>query len=268
MNKVPYPLPPRGAAFKKPEASAAQAAAADRPGEKRSRLDKLRILPVLMVVATLMFGVKIGDIWNNADAIVAGIPAAQAEEETQPSAPASTEHEGEQPAAADAGKAATAAEGETAAAETSTDKRDWDSSEPYSQGELQLLENLADRRKELDERTRELDMRERVLTAMEKRIDDKIAEMKKIEAQVASYLKNYDEQHIENLKSLVKMYETMKPKDAARIFEQLHMDILVDVASHMKENKLAAVMAAMSPDSAKALTVELATKKPIPLASN
>jgi len=70
------------------------------------------------------------------------------------------------------------------------------------------------------------------------------------------------------MQSLVKMYESMKPKDAARIFEQLQMDVLLEVATNMKERQMAAIMAEMSPDTAKALTMEMATKKPIPLASN
>jgi flagellar motility protein MotE (MotC chaperone) len=85
---------------------------------------------------------------------------------------------------------------------------------------------------------------------------------------VQSYLKTYDQKHIENMQSLVKMYESMKPKDAARIFEQLQMDVLLEVATNMKERQMAAIMAEMSPDAAKALTMEMATTKPIPLASN
>lgn len=266
------------AAQTQPQPQASAAETQPRKVEARQRrLDKLRVLPVLMIVGTLTFCVKVGNVWTDADAIFSGVPAAQAEEEPKPAADAKTAPAAEQAAAgtetAKTGAAADQTAADAKGADTDTqdakaDTRDWDSSEPYSQGELQILENLADRRKALDERTRELDMRERVLSAMEKRIDDKIAEMKKIQAKVASYLKNYDEQHVQRLQRLVKMYETMKPKDAARIFEQLHMDILVEVATNMKERQMSAILADMSPDAAKALTVELATKKPIPLASN
>jgi len=219
------------------------------------RLDRLRLLPVLMIVATLSFGVKIGDIWTDADAIVAGIPAAMAEDTVSPQTPPTE---------------AAAAEAGPAPAEPHADAGDaaLDASQPYSRGELQLLENLSDRRAELDKRAEDIEMRGRVLDAMEQRIDGKIAEMKTIEARVQSYLKSYDQKHIENMQSLVKMYESMKPKDAARIFEQLQMDVLLEVATNMKERQMAAIMAEMSPDTAKALTMEMATKKPIPLASN
>jgi len=229
-------------------------------GKPGRSLDRLRLLPVLMIVATLTFGVKLGNIWSGADEFVAGIPTALAEDEVKDAAQA------DQAEAQPADGGQDAAQAQTIADAASQDELD--AGEPYSRGELQLLENLSDRRAELDKRAKEIDMRERVLDAMEQRIDGKIAEMKKIEAQVQSYLKTYDQKHIENMQSLVKMYESMKPKDAARIFEQLQMDVLLEVATNMKERQMAAILAEMSPDAAKALTMEMATKKPIPLASN
>ena len=62
------------------------------------------------------------------------------------------------------------------------------------------------------------------------------------------------------LKSLVIMYEGMKPKDAARIFDKLDQSVLVDVASVMNPRKLADVLALMNADMAQRLTVELARR--------
>lgn len=244
--------------------TAARQAAAGLEQEKPGRwLERLRLLPVLMVVATLTFGVKIGNIWDDADDFVAGVSPAMAEDAVAD----------EQPAAEGSAAAEPGTEGEAVADEShdqadAADDAEWDASQPYSRGELQLLVNLSDRRAELDKRAKAIDMRERVLDAMEQRIDGKIGEMKSIEAQVQAYLKSYDEKHIQNMQSLVKMYESMKPKDAARILEQLQMDVLLEVATNMKERQMASIMAEMSPDSAKALTMEMATRKPIPLASN
>jgi len=66
------------------------------------------------------------------------------------------------------------------------------------------------------------------------------------------------------MESLVKIYEKMKPKDAARIFNNLEMDILIDVASNIKESKMAPILASMSSDRANKLTVELATRRQLP----
>ena len=62
----------------------------------------------------------------------------------------------------------------------------------------------------------------------------------------------------------MKIYENMKPKDAARIFEQLEIDVLLLIAERMREARIAPILAKMSPAKAKAITVELATRRPIP----
>jgi flagellar motility protein MotE (MotC chaperone) len=54
------------------------------------------------------------------------------------------------------------------------------------------------------------------------------------------------------------MYETMKPKDAARVFDRLGLDVLVPVVQQMNPRKMSDVLAAMSPDRAEKLTVALA----------
>ena len=57
---------------------------------------------------------------------------------------------------------------------------------------------------------------------------------------------------------LVKLYEAMKPKDAATIFNDLQMPVLLQVLDRMKDAKAAAVMAAMAPEKARDVTAELA----------
>lgn len=218
------------------------------------RLERLRLLPVLMIAATLMFGIKLGNIWQGADAFLEGIPEAMAQ-----AAPETGDAADEEATESDA----EAAPSETAA--SSPAEGEADSAAPYSRGELQLLQNLADRRSALDEREREIKMREKVLTAMEQRIDKKIAEVKRIEATISKYMEQHESRHQENVAKLIKVYESMEADEAARIFEQLEMDILLKVAGEIRETKMAEILSAMKPAAAKTLTVELATKDPLPL---
>jgi flagellar motility protein MotE (MotC chaperone) len=133
-----------------------------------------------------------------------------------------------------------------------------------SKGEVRLLEGLAERRGLLEDRARDMDMREKLLVAAEGRIDGKIAELKALQARIDQLLKEHDAREDAQIASLVKVYENMKPKDAARIFDGLEMPILISVAERMKEVKMAPVLAEMSPPTAKALTVELATHRRLP----
>jgi flagellar motility protein MotE (MotC chaperone) len=51
----------------------------------------------------------------------------------------------------------------------------------------------------------------------------------------------------------------MKPKDAASIFDELDMEVLLRVAKMMTPRKMAPIMAAMSTARAQELTVRMAT---------
>jgi flagellar motility protein MotE (MotC chaperone) len=56
------------------------------------------------------------------------------------------------------------------------------------------------------------------------------------------------------------MYETMKPKDAAKIFDRLDIRVLIDVASQINPRVMSAILAQMTPEAAERLTVELAAR--------
>lgn len=130
--------------------------------------------------------------------------------------------------------------------------------------ESDVLERLAQRREQLDAREREIDMREKVLGAAEKRIEERIAELKTIEGRIEAMFGKRDEQEEKQLSDLVKMYETMKPVSAAAIFDTLEQGVLIDVIRRMKPAKASPVLAAMKPDRAREVTVELARIEALP----
>ncbi|MEH6477473.1 MAG: hypothetical protein V7727_17405, partial [Sneathiella sp.] len=84
------------------------------------------------------------------------------------------------------------------------------------------------------------------------------------EATIQDLLKKYDAQELRKLKSIVTIYEKMKAKDAARIFNTLDMKVLLDVTGLMKESKLASILGKMNGQRAQELTIELATRKQLP----
>lgn len=129
-----------------------------------------------------------------------------------------------------------------------------------SPGERAVLERLQDRRQELDTRSRELEMRENLIKAAEQRLAAKVSELKEMEARVNSAVGSREKLEAQRFKGIVQMYETMKPKEAARIFDRLDMKILVEVATQMNARKMSEILAQMSPEAAERLTVEIAGK--------
>jgi flagellar motility protein MotE (MotC chaperone) len=229
--------------------------------------DRIRLFPALALAAALLGGVKVMGVWQGMYALVPPVHAADA---VKPEAAAHDEqpadaakHEGDTAAAS--GEEATHSADKTAEVSPPTLQPDADGT--YSPAELQLLQSLSARRAELDKREKDLDMREQVLKVTEKRLEEKMAEIKKVQQNVDAALKTYDHKEDAQMKSLVKVYETMKPADAARIMNTLDMKVLIEVTQRMSERKIAPIMAAMDPSTAKKLTMELATRKPL-LADN
>ncbi|PJK28247.1 MotE family protein [Minwuia thermotolerans] len=219
---------------------------------------RIRLLPVTVIAATMVLGVRITDIFQEGEGALVTLAQAQAQ--------------------ADAGNE-TAAEDETAAAKEPVDPEAAEKTaeaEPatalsgslaerdpttFSPSEIALLENLARRRDQIEGRAADLDVRENLLAATEQRIDEKIATLQQLEKRIQGLVKKHDEAEEYRFARLVKVYEKMKAKDAARIFEQIEMDVLIEVSARMKETSIAGIMAEMTPERAQELTIELATRE-------
>jgi flagellar motility protein MotE (MotC chaperone) len=131
---------------------------------------------------------------------------------------------------------------------------------PPSAGERAVLESLNQRRQELEARARELDLRENLLAATEKRVEARLAEIKEAEARINATVHKKDEAEAARFKGLVSMYENMKAKDAAKIFDRLDMRVLLELASQINPRRMSDILAQMSPDVAERLTGEIAAR--------
>ena len=132
--------------------------------------------------------------------------------------------------------------------------------QPVSASERAILERLQSRRQELEERAREIDIRESLLKAAEKRIESKTEEMKAVESKIAAVSDQKGEAENSRLKGIVTMYEGMKPKDAAKVFDRLEMPVLIEIATQIAPRKMSDILGLMSPDAAERLTVEMARR--------
>jgi flagellar motility protein MotE (MotC chaperone) len=121
-----------------------------------------------------------------------------------------------------------------------------------------VLLELRQRRQELDARDATLTARESVLAAAEQKLSARVGELQALQARLEALEKARKEREDTSWQGLVKTYETMKPRDAATIFNDLDMSVLLQVVDRMKEAKAAPVLAAMQPDKARDLTARLA----------
>ena len=123
-----------------------------------------------------------------------------------------------------------------------------------SGSERALIERLQERRQELEARSRDLEMRENLIKAAEKQLDTRIEDLKDLEGKGG--------EATARIKNIVVMYESMGPKEAARVFDRLDPKTLVELVNHMNPRKVSEILAKMQPEAAERLTVEMARRKP------
>ena len=115
----------------------------------------------------------------------------------------------------------------------------------FTQSEIAILQELAERRESLDIRSQEIDKKAIQLKVAEEEIDRKIKQLQEYETRLQKLISTYNKKEKEQLDSLVKMYSSMKPKDAARIFNTFDMDVLVAILKEMKPSTSSAILAQM-----------------------
>lgn len=229
-------------------------------------LKYLRLLPVLVIVATAAFAIRLGDFMLEAGSV-------NAQQVSDQAAPPENILETTTVVETKAGTDITVEEtpvGETIKIEPPT--AGWsdsiDSDFEYSDVRAELFETLAKRRKSLDEREAMLEKKEALLKATEQEITRKYKEMDQVRNEIKELLNIQTEEEQKRILSLVKVYEGMKAKDAAQIFNTLDMDILIEVMGRMSERKLSPVLAEMDPDRARSVTIFLAEQKSLPQLPN
>jgi len=135
-----------------------------------------------------------------------------------------------------------------------------DQSQPVSPSERAILERLQSRRQELEARAREIDIRESLLKAAEKRIESRVEELKAVESRISTATGQKTEADAARFKGIITMYEGMKPKDAAKVFDRLEMSVLFEIASQIAPRKMSDILGLMSAEAAERLTVEMARR--------
>lgn len=136
-----------------------------------------------------------------------------------------------------------------------------------TEGEVKLLFTLNQKKKVLIEKAEKLKEREKFVIVAEQRIDQKLDELKALKSAIEKIVDVEDKQVEQNTKDLVKIYESMKPKSAAKIFDKLPMSVLMKVVKKMSQKKVSPILAAMDVSKVKSLTSRLAQPSNLDLPS-
>jgi len=225
---------------------------------------RFKVLPLLVLVASLSFGVRFSEFVAGVSDI-SGSANAQSEQQSPPLQKNDPDKIMAPDFATPDSETKLSPTERPNMEEANSEKIEWrDSGEAnleYSSIKVELFEDLKNRRKQLEEQKRELSVREALLKTAEQELDQKYKELLSLKEEIEGLLVQQTDAEQKRITSLVKIYEGMKPKDAARIFNTLDLDILLSVVSRMSERKSAPIIASMSPDRARTLTIMLAEQK-------
>lgn len=130
--------------------------------------------------------------------------------------------------------------------------------DPAAQAERALLEQLRARRTEIEAREQAVAAQEVMLQAAERRLARRVEELTALQQRLEGLDRARGEREEAGWRGLVRTYEAMRPRDAAAIFNELDMAVLVEILDRMGERKAAPVIGAMRPEQARQVTAELA----------
>lgn len=189
--------------------------------------NNFRILPVFIFLAVLTLSIRVNNVFDslkNADSRSFSISQSKAWAEEEASRDT-----------AELGKVLEQAErgqnpGSTGEKANST----------FTQSEIMILQELAERREALDLRSREIDKKAVQLKVAEEEIEKKLAQLREYESKLKKLIGEYNEKEKEKIAALVKMYASMKPQSAARIFNTLDIETAASLLREMKPSSASA----------------------------
>ncbi|WP_237697331.1 MotE family protein [Candidatus Midichloria mitochondrii] len=131
----------------------------------------------------------------------------------------------------------------------------------FSPTEVDILKSLKQRREELENREQELLFKENTIQLTKNQIIERLSTLQLLKDELQVIIRQYDTKEGEKNAKLVRIYESMKPKEAARIFEEMQLNVLLEVVEKMRETRLAPILASMEPFKAKEITVALVNRR-------
>lgn len=129
-----------------------------------------------------------------------------------------------------------------------------------SPNELNILQSLGQRRQELDQREQGLNSREQLIQAADDKLDARVNQLQSLKTQIQALLDQANKTSADDTVRMVKVYESMKPKDAAAVLTTMSDEVRLPIAAGMKDRSLAAILGAMTPDAARDLTEKLTNR--------
>jgi flagellar motility protein MotE (MotC chaperone) len=127
--------------------------------------------------------------------------------------------------------------------------------------DIPVLQSMQERQAHLEEREQQLARREEELRLLHQRIEEKLALLSVLRKEVGALMEEKEAFEEKRFEHLVKVYEGMKPEEAALLFERLNEDTAVKMLFRMKEKKVGQILGFIKPEVAVKLSERLAAQQ-------
>jgi len=156
----------------------------------------------------------------------------------------------------------TASSGSIAFAETTSEAQVAESADPIQDtstaSNAALLRALQEREAKLEEREHEVKNRMQAINLAELEIQEQLKALVDAEEALKSTIALAEVAASNDLQSLTQVYENMKPKDAAALFEEMSPEFAAGFLGLMRADAAALIMTGLEPTTAYSISVILA----------
>ncbi|AGH96357.1 MotE family protein [Pseudobdellovibrio exovorus] len=112
------------------------------------------------------------------------------------------------------------------------------------------LFKLAERKKQLDQREEELNKLAEKIEKQKVEIAEKLQKLEETRARISTALEEKIRDDDTKVDTLVQMYSNMKPQQAAKVFETLDEDLVIEILGRMKKKNAADILNLIAPEKA------------------
>jgi len=123
------------------------------------------------------------------------------------------------------------------------------------------LESIEAQRAALERKRRAVQIAENDLITQKRIIEEEKSRLNQMIKRIEKLVGKLDEEEAKKVSKLAKLYESMKPQDAAKIASSLDIDMLTNIVASMKEKKAAKMLSALPPKKAAEISRRLGRSK-------
>lgn len=116
--------------------------------------------------------------------------------------------------------------------------------------DAEYMFKLAERKKQLDQRENDLNKLAEQIEKQKAEITDKLTKLEATRLQISKALEEKIKADDGKVETLVQMYTNMKPAQAAKIFESLDEDLVIEILGRMKKKSAADILNLIKPEKA------------------